>query len=184
MIFSDWRKADISEVLMALDNDYVYFLHSRAWGLKGYLGGTHSWLAFWCHENKKWMVAEVSDRETVDVQGARTYCAGTEHYSDKTPILSDRSPRQKWFNAYPSIVAKERRRITIQQASAVIRSYPFSQYKLLHRNCNTFFSYLVYELDLHFQKPLVSVGFRPKKFWRKWSQQKSEVAMARSEAYL
>jgi hypothetical protein len=170
MILSDWRDADIGITALTLDKEYVYYIHSRAWGLKGYLGGTHPWLAFWCHEQYKWMVLETSDRETVVIQSAKTYFAGTSHFTDKTPILSDRDPRQKWFNATPQIFAKEKRQISVPQAIRAIEDYPFQNYKLLHRNCNTFFSFLVYSLNLSFKKPLVAIGFRELSFWRKLEQ--------------
>jgi hypothetical protein len=166
-IFGDWRTQDVSLVDLRLDPSQIYYFLARTCGFKGWLGGTHSWMGFWSEEKKRWLVLELSDIETVSIQKANILFATTDDLFDRGPILSDRDPRQKWFGAIPRIVDQQRRTMRTRDVIEVSRRYPFSDYRLLSRNCNTFFSFANLELGVHFRRPFRCVGYRSKTWWEK-----------------
>ena len=115
MLFKDWRLLDQSSIGLSLEKDYAYYIHSRAWALKGWVGGTHSWITFWCNKNNKWLVVELTDKETIDVQYAKIlFIRENIAYEEKTPIISDRIPDARWFGSDPIIVSKFRNEFTIE----------------------------------------------------------------------
>jgi hypothetical protein len=112
MFFKDWRLLDQSPVGLPFEKEYIYYVHSRAWALTGWLGGTHSWLVFWSSDHNKWFgtVPRIHDR-----------ALNTVKYSDIENACQD---------------------------------YPFKEFDLLKRNCNTFASYIINKLNLNITPPL------------------------------
>lgn len=165
MLFKDWRLLDQSSVGLVFNKDYIYYLHSRAWALKGWLGGTHSWLTFWSSEYNKQLVVELTDPETISVQHANiVYNWPNIEYTDHSPTISDRVADAKWFGTTPVIVDFVPNTLKFSEIEQACIDYPIREFKLLNQNCNTFLSYLIFKLDLKMKRPLRSVGF---KNWRK-----------------
>lgn len=164
MFFKDWRICDQSIVdFPELDTNRFYYIQSQAWALKGYLGGTHSYCTFY-HDNK-WMVAEITDMETLDIQNAMVVYNDTES-EEKGPFISDRLYNAKWFGHAPYIVDS----CISPQYDDILeacRNYPIKKFKLLTDNCNTFTSYLIAKLNLRLKRPIRSVGFKNRKWWKR-----------------
>jgi hypothetical protein len=168
MLFKDWRLLDQTSVDLSLDKEYVYYLHARAWALKGWLGGTHSWITFWSAKHDKWLVVENSDIETIEVQSANIlWIRENTGYYDRSPLICDRIPDAKWFGTIPIIVGKDKCSFDYDDIVRICENYPFFDFNLITRNCNTFISFIVSELDLNISRPIRSYGFKSKKFWRK-----------------
>ena len=166
-MFKHWKELDISPVNLNLNREYTYYIQSRAWGLKGWLGGTHPWMTFFSKSQQQWLVVELTDQETVEFQKGHIYFQGLKDLYAMTPIISSRDPEQMWFSAIPKIVDQKKTNFDVEDVRRVCASYPYQQYRLLTRNCNTFFSYLNYILQTDFRRPLRSVGYR-ETFW--WDQ--------------
>lgn len=164
-MIKDWRYCDQSLVEMQLDKNYLYYIHAQAWHIKGYLGGTHSYCAF--YHAGDWLVVELSDQETLDVQGGETVYIGTESYYDRAPCISKRPFNAKWFGHRPHIIDKCRLP-AYDDILAVCKNYPLGQFKIFTQNCNTFISYLIHELGLEMRRPIRSVGFRNNLWWEKF----------------
>lgn len=166
MLFKDWKLLDQTSVGFNLEKQYVYYIHSRAWALKGWLGGTHSWTTFWSEEHNKWLVIELTDRETINVQKATIFCIkDNTDYLTKTPIISDRVPDSLWFGTTPIIVGKSLNTFTYVTFVELCLKYPITNFRIVNRNCNTFTSYIISTLDLSIKKPFRSIGFKNRCFW-------------------
>lgn len=166
--FKDWRRCSQDIIPLELDTDQIYYIHAKAWHIKGYLGGTHSWTTFYDHTHNRWLVAEYTDRETLAYQNAKIIYDGNLTKDDKkhAPYISDRPYNAQWFGSDPKIVdhclACEADKIL-----AACKSFPYDGFSLLTLNCNTFTSYLHYKLNLNLKRPLRSVGYKNKDKWRK-----------------
>jgi hypothetical protein len=161
-MLKDWRLCDQSVIPLDLDQNCFYYLQAQAWHLKGYLGGTHSWFAFW---HNHWLVIELTDRETLEIQKANfIYSPRSANYTGHSPYISDRQYNAKWFGHAPYIV-DSCPAIGYDRLIEVANSYPFKDFKTLYRNCNTFASYLIYKLKLPLKRPFRSVGFRNSNWW-------------------
>ena len=161
MLFKDWRTGDQSSVNLSFDKDYVYYIHARAWALKGWLGGTHSWTVFWSNEHNQWLVAEISDKETLTVQQAKIlWIQPYAGLFDKVPVISNRVPDARWFGSTPIIVGSSYKTFNYYDIVAVCEEYPKKEFQLLTTNCNTFTSFLVHRLNLKIKRPLRSIGFK------------------------
>jgi hypothetical protein len=171
MLFKDWRLLDQSSVGLVFDKKYFYYVHSRAWALKGWLGGTHSWFVFWSVEYDRWLVLELTDRETIDVQTATPLYMWIVKYTDHTPTISNRVPDAKWFGSTPIVVGKTLNNLTYQEIVDVCNSYPIKEFKLITHNCNTFASYVLYKLHLTIKRPLRSIGFKDTTWWKNYESQ-------------
>lgn len=165
LFFKNWRFLDQSKVNLPFEKEYVYYVHARAWALKGYLGGTHSWTVFWSTEHDQWLVVELSDIETIDVQqGTILWMRNDIGYQDRGPIISNRAPNAKWFGATPIIVGKSKNTFIYDDFVKVCDQYPIQNFKLLNFNCNTFTSFLSAKLNLNIRRPLRSIGYKK---WKK-----------------
>lgn len=162
-MFKDWRECsqDLVESLN-LDPTRFYYLQAQAWHLKGYLGGTHSYCTF--HHNNQWLVIELTDRETLEVQGAEIIYAGTDS-EEHAPFITTRPYNAQWFGHDPYIV-DSCDAVSFDSILQAANEYPIDTFKLLHQNCNTFTSYLIAKLDLKLKRPIRSVGFKNKKTWK------------------
>lgn len=167
MFFQDWRVCDTSVVHMDLNKDYLYYFHAKAWGFKGLIGGTHSWMTFWSSGHQKWLVIEITDAETIHVQDAEVVYSHSSAWQEQAVFISDRSPLQRWFGATPKIIARQRHYYNLEDFKSIVDQYPIKKFVLYTRNCNTFSSYLIAKLNLNFSRPFRSVGFRSRKWWCK-----------------
>lgn len=158
----DWRLCDQSIVPLVLDQTQFYYIQAQAWHLKGYLGGTHSWFTFW---HKQWLVIELTDQETLEVQNANIiHSPWVSGYFDHAPYISNRPYNAKWFGHNPRIV-DSCPAVEYSKLVEVSNNYPFKEFKTLYRNCNTFASYLIHTLQLPLKRPFRSVGFRNNSWW-------------------
>ena len=164
-LFKDWRILDKSSTNLNLDKSRFYYLHARAWALKGWLGGTHSWFAFWSTEKSSWLVLELTDPETLDVQEADAMYIRNVGYTDHSPVISNRIPDAKWFGANPIIIASTENRFTYKDIERVCNEYNFKEFNLIDSNCNTFASYVIHKLGLGFSRPFRSWGFKNNEHW-------------------
>lgn len=162
MIFKDWRECSQEPIELDLDPSYMYYLQAQAWHLKGYLGGTHSYCTFF-HE-KEWLVVEMTDAETLEVQNADIRYQGTI-CSDHAPFISNRLYNAQWFGNKPYVVDKCPA-VPYDKILQAVKEYPIKEFNILHQNCNTFTSYLIASMDLNLKRPFRSVGFRNKKWWK------------------
>ena len=163
MFFKDWRVCSQEvHTSIVLDPTQFYYLQAQAWHLKGYLGGTHSYCAFY---DKEWLVVELTDLETVAVQQAGIIYKGTDGY-EHAPFITNRPYNARWFGHTPYIVDS----CSAVESSLIfeaVKNYPNKKFNVLHYNCNTFTSYLIATLGLNLKRPLRSVGFRNKSQWAK-----------------
>jgi hypothetical protein len=165
--FKDWRECSQDLIPMDLDEDALYYMQARAWHIKGYLGGTHSWTTFYSKSDKAWMVAEYTDRETLSYQGGEIIYDGNPTLNDfkHAPYIATRPCNAQWFGADPYIVdvCKSPSYETILKAC---QEFPYNEFRLLDLNCNTFTSYLHWKLGLHLRQPLRSIGYKNKDWWQ------------------
>ena len=160
-VFRDWREEDQSSINYSFNKDYVYYVHARAWALKGWLGGTHSWIVFWSEQHNHWAVVEISDKETLIIQQAKIlWIQPYAGLFDKVPIISSRVPDAKWFGAKPIIVGRSPKTFGYNDIVLACKEYPKKEFQLLTTNCNTFTSYLVHKFDLKIKRPIRSVGYK------------------------
>lgn len=156
---SDWRYADISDtgILSNASAPSTYILSSPSWGLKGLLpGARHSWVASF--NGLSWKTYEITDLETVEVQGANVLYAKYADCQIKQLIVSDRNPSTLWFGNKPKIDHK------FNYVEICANSYPCNiDVDLIFNNCNTFTSYIAWKYKLDY-KPRY-VGFKNKNFW-------------------
>lgn len=168
MLFKDWRLLDTTSVHLSFDLRYVYYVHSRAWALKGWLGGTHSWLVFWSKEKSKWLTMELTTKETLDFQETRNiYYIRDVSPTLHSPVISDRCPDGKWFGSTPTIVGQCFNEFSLKDFEKVCKKYPFDDFNLFSKNCNTFTSYVNYSLGLNLTRPIRSFGARDDKYWHR-----------------
>lgn len=167
-IFQDWRILDQSPVGLYFDKRYIYYIHSRAWALKGWLGGTHSWFTFWSEIHERWLVLELTDTETINVQNASIYwIRDNVEYREHSPVISNRINDAKWFGSIPTIVGKAKLQVLYSDIERACAMYPHTQFDLIGHNCNTFASYILYKLNLEIPRPLRSIGFKNSRYWEK-----------------
>lgn len=165
IFFQDWKLCNQEPVSsIQLDRDKFYYLHARAWNFKGYIGGTHSWCVFF---HRRWLVVEYTDMETIQVQNAQViYGPNDIELTERAPFITDRIYNARWFGSKPCVV-DYCKAIPYSDVLDCVKSYPLTGFNLLNRNCNTFTSYLIARLDLKLKRPLRSVGFKSKNWWRK-----------------
>lgn len=167
--FTDWRELDQSSVGLTFNKNYIHCVHARAWALKGWLGGTHSWHVFWSEQHNKWLTVELTDRETINIQKANIlWIRDNVGYSELGPIISDRVPDGKWFGATPCIVGKAIKTFDFGDVVWACNNYPIAKSNVIKYNCNTFSSYLINQLDISIKMPLRSIGSKNKKFWNEY----------------
>lgn len=164
--FKDWRQCSQNLVPLQLDKNQLYYIHARAWHIKGYLGGTHSWTTFYDSYYKEWLVVEYTNRETLAYQNANIIYDGnsTDDDTKHAPYVSDRACNAQWFGGDPKIV-DHCPTLELNAILIACKSFPYNGFNLLTMNCNTFTSYLHYKLNLNLKQPLRSVGYRKKEKW-------------------
>jgi len=167
-MFRDWRHCNQNEVEMEFDKDSIYYVHARAWHLKGYLGGKHSYITWFSKEHNQQLVVEYTDRETLDVQEADIIYSGTDDYFAHAPFISNRKPNRRWFGADPYI--KGYCSLYPRTYSDFVDAcdiYPNrnKEFNILTNNCNTFSSYLLYKMMLEIEQPFPAFGHRSRQKW-------------------
>lgn len=165
--FRDWRTCSQSLIPLTLDKDRFYYIQAQAWALKGYIGGTHSYSVFWSNEHNNFLIAEYTDAETVRYQTSQTVYSGdytldTEH----APFITARPYNAQWFGKDPYIV-DSCPYIDYSRVLYACKQFPLKGFNILHKNCNTFTSYLHWALDADLKRPVRSVGYKSKKWWNK-----------------
>lgn len=165
----DWRECSQSIVSLSLQKDRFYYLQARAWHIKGYLGGTHSYSAMWSKEHNDFLVIELTTPETLSYQKCSLIVnAGsdakvkTNHY----PSISNRPFNAQWFGSNPYIVDSSPA-IEYSRVIDAIEQYPITEFRILDQNCNTFTSYLHWKLQLRVHRPIRSIGYKNKLWWEK-----------------
>jgi hypothetical protein len=170
MLLSDWRKSDVSPVNMDLNKNKIYAFSARSVGLKGYLGGSHTWYGFWSKEQQKWLVIELTDLESLEIQKAEVLFKTTNDYLKLSPFIVARDPRGRWFGAHPKIVDECFGSLDFSDLVNYCKLYPFEQYKVLSQNCNSFFSFLNFKFNQDYQydfkKPALIVGYKKPEVWQ------------------
>lgn len=166
--FTDWKILDQSSAGLEFDKKYCYYVHARAWALKGYFGGMHSWLVFWSKEKNSWLVVELTDKETLEIQNANIlYIWNNIGYREYSPTINQRIIDGKWFGAKPVIAGKCLLTFDYGDIVKLCNNYPFKEFILTSRNCVTFTSYLIERLNLDIKRPFRSIGFKNRRFWSK-----------------
>lgn len=165
--FKDWRECSQDLIELNLDESKLYYIQARAWNIKGYLGGTHSWTTFYSTQHRSWLVIEYTERETLSYQGGTILYDGNPTPDDTThgAYISTRVPNAQWFGANPYIVDS----CSAPSYAEVLKAcetIPYTGFRLLDQNCNTFTSYLHWKLGLHMNRPLRSVGYKNKDWWQ------------------
>lgn len=165
--FKDWRECSQDLIPLRLDLQDLTYIHAKTWHLKGYLGGTHSWMAVWGKEHKQWLVIEINDKETLEYQGGKIIYDGskTSDPKERAPFITTRPVTAQWFGNNPKVIG----RCHCPPLDAIIKAideYPLKDFKLITVNCNTFTSYLIWKLDLDLKRPFRSIGFRNKNWWQ------------------
>lgn len=173
MLFKDWRICDQSLVPLELSTTGIHYIYARAWHLKGYLGGKHSYITLWSEEHKNYITVEYTDRETLEVQGANILYGGTDKYHEHSTFISIRPPNARWFGNDPKIYycsgnpGAWHHKLGYLDFMKACDDYPFKnkEFDLLTNNCNTFTSYLIHALKLDMDAPFFSIGSRPRHWW-------------------
>jgi hypothetical protein len=164
--FKDWRECSQDLIPITLDKSRLYYMQARAWNFKGYIGGTHSWTTFFSKEHNAWLVVEYTERETLSFQDGRTIYDGNVTIDDTkhAPYIASRSYNAQWFGADPYIV-DSCLSVTYSEMLKACTEFPYTEFDILHLNCNTFTSYLHWKLGLPLKRPLRSVGYKNKDWW-------------------
>lgn len=176
MIFKNWRTSDVSSINIHLNPKKIYLFSARSVGLKGYLGGSHTWFGFWSKENQQWQVIELTDHESLKIQGANVLFKMTDEFLKLVPFIVARDPRGRWFGAEPKIVDECYGSLDMRDLISYCQDYPFKDYKVLSQNCNSFTSFLTfkfYEKNKYvFKKPKIIVGHKSAQIWKQVLRQK------------
>jgi hypothetical protein len=165
--FKDWRECSQDLKELGLDSSRLYYIQARAWNLKGYLGGTHSWTTFYSQQHKSWLVIEYTERETLGYQDGTIIHDGNPTSDDTKhgAYITTRAPNAQWFGADPYIV-DSCPAPSYEEVLKACETIPYDGFRLLDLNCNTFTSYLHWRLGLHLRRPLRSVGYKNKDWWQ------------------
>ena len=167
-MITDWRLASQESVELNLSTEYMYHIHSVSCGVKGLIGGTHSYLTFFSRQHDKWLVVEVTDLETLEIQNASVlYCKKDRPgYQEKTVYISDRKNDARWFGHKPSIVDKASTVPKLYDIIVACDAYIHDDFDLIKKNCNTLVSYLIYYFNLDMHRPIRSIGYVKKLKWK------------------
>lgn len=165
-MFKDWRTCSQESISLDLQYNGLYYIHAQAWHIKGYLGGKHSWCTF-NMPTRGWVVVELTTRETLYYQDCDIIYDGGVGLPDDAhaPFISTRAPNKQWFGHDPEVVKIYPYRVEYADVEAACKSYPFKEFNLLTKNCNTFTSYLMHELQIEVRRLIHPIGWKSDKFW-------------------
>jgi len=171
-VFGDWRDKSTA-VAGTFDAPGVYVMAARAHGLKGLLGGRHSYIVH-VSGGGEHTVFEITDRETLGYQGATEFKSYKTNPGFDEPVLYRvlRNGYQEWFGAQPYVVYHTQVWPELVDLDALFELYPHKndQFKLFYLNCNTFVSWGVYlarmmGIDACFPK---TFGTKSDAYWEKF----------------
>lgn len=150
MLFGDWQARSIIPVVK-FKVPGLYLLTAKTYGVKGLLGGTHSWLVH--ADDSRQTVIEVTNVETIGVQGSSRFYSLRQvepaSIQEQLVFVSDRNGGQKWFGGTPKAVYLGN--IGLDRILDISRAYPRlnSSFNVLTVNCNTFTSWVLCNLGHH-----------------------------------
>lgn len=127
----------------------LYFQAARAFGLKGLLGGTHSWLTH-IADDLKHTVIEVTTIETLHVQGSSFYKSfrDTPNYLIDPELhqvfVSNRNGSQRWFGHDPKITYLGPMELDVLLSWSELYPHIHDTFRVLTTNCNTFTSWILH----------------------------------------
>jgi hypothetical protein len=180
MFFKHWTECSQDLIPLDLDSTRIYYIQARAWHLKGWLGGTHSWTTFYSDEHKSWLVVEYTERETLSFQGGKIIYDGNASADDTrhAPYITTRPYNARWFGGKPYIV-DSCPVVSYDKVVQACKEIPYNGFRLLDLNCNTFTSYLHWKLNLDLNQPIRSVGYRNKKYWNNYDRSNDYIHAAK-----
>jgi hypothetical protein len=181
-LFTPWYQKSVEPIPWLAPKPGLYVFEARAHGFKGYIGGFHTWIGAKLL-NGSWLVAEVTNPETLKTQGTHPLHVAREpiHPRDLTVIISERDGTQRWFGATPKIVSYfelddvDMTTLLLQACNKYpLKDLPF---RSLYRNCNTFTSWAVWMLKAESVNLKLSmlIGTRLSGFWVKASKASREA---------
>ena len=164
-LFGRWQDKSIKQ-FVSFEAPGLYFLNARTFGLKGWLGGTHSWLTHVSYDGSH-TVIEVTNFEALHVQKATKIDSFRDSVSqnDQHVIVSNRNGGQLWFGNKPLIITYLGD-ITLDSILDWVVSYPLlkTSFGILRVNCNTFTSWMLHLLNV---KMWTGIGARSQANWQK-----------------
>lgn len=163
--YGDWRTKDISPTHIPNLRFGAHILYAKAFGLKGSLGGRHSWLVY--SEPEKHHVFEITDQETLELQ-ASEYKMHTRHKGSIMGVFqSNREPTQKWFGNNPRFLTSIPG-LTLADCVRLAETYPLAnrRYDLVRANCNTFISWVAYVTSTKISLRHWQPGMYTQLFWK------------------
>ena len=168
MMFNDWRQASQKPVELDLDTRYIYHVQSVSCGIKGLFGGTHGYLTFFSRPRNKWLVVEVTDLETLEIQNATVLYCKKENpgHQEKTVYISDRKHDARWFGHRPAVVDRDLCVPDLYDIIVACDAYIHDDFDLIKKNCNTLVSFLIYHFNLDMYRPIRSIGYVKKLKWK------------------
>ena len=147
LLFGRWQDKSIDVELELPDG--LHFMRARTFGLKAWLHGHHSYVAY--VRNGVHTVFEVSSAETLNHQRVtfRSYVRRPVEPHEQVVLASDRHSGQRWFGHEPKVLA------TVPDAALldvldVVNDYPkvTAGFHLFANNCNTFTSWVAYNFNV------------------------------------
>lgn len=164
LVLGRWQTKSVEKVV-DFTQVGVYLLRARTFGFKGLIGGTHSWIVH-VDMDGNCLVAEVTDLETLKLQGATMIEAVRKPTSDQEQLvfLSNREGGQKWFGASPRV--RYLGGVNKTTFRNMIATYPLADhvFHVLNANCNTFSSWIIYKLG--FTPKNVGFGAKSTEKWQ------------------
>lgn len=156
LVFGPWNEASTARVL-ELEKPGLYILSARTYGVKQYVGATHSFSSHLGPDG--WRTLEVIDPISLDVMGYKELDRLSVSKSSERVTLSDRHPGCMWFGNLPSVILGPFD-ISFDATLFYASRYPFLHrpFNLFRANCNTFTSWLMHCLNL--DGPNIGYGAR------------------------
>jgi hypothetical protein len=162
-LFGRWQDQAVNIELELPDG--LHFMRARTFGLKGRLGGQHSYVAY--VRNGVHTVFEVSSAETLDYQEVsfRSYIRRPVAPLEQVVLASDRHAGQRWFGHKPRLLATVRDAALLDVLD-VVNDYPkvTTGFHLFANNCNTFVSWVAYNFNV---KLPWTPGSKRHSYWKK-----------------
>lgn len=160
---SNWRNADVSCVdHLNLSKNEVHLMYAPVFGLFGALGLCHSWITWHSADYDVFVVAEITDGETLMTQGASLLYKTQPTQKYKQLMISNRCPTQRWFGGVPKVW--DSKPLDPSTVKRIVKTYPcrHKPFSVTETNCNRFASWAQHQLDM---KPLKTLNFLGATSW-------------------